>query len=129
MRIPFVVRSTLPRDFEATVTIVSTVGHNEQRTLIIPAKGQTTDSIAWTPEETGNFGVSVRVDPHPTERIRENNAQAVRIAIRDEALKVLIVESFPRWEYRYLRNALDRDPGVECDCLLFHPNLNKVGGG
>jgi hypothetical protein len=129
MRIPFVVRSTLPRDFEATVTIVTTDGHNEQRTLIIPAKGQTTDSIAWTPEETGNFGVSVRVDPHPTERIRENNAQAVRIAIRDEALKVLIVESFPRWEYRYLRNALDRDPGVECDCLLFHPNLNKVGGG
>ncbi len=32
-------------------------------------------------------------------------------------------------EYRYLRNALSRDPGVEVSCLLFHPGLSKVGGG
>ncbi len=42
---------------------------------------------------------------------------------------MLIVESYPRWEYRYLRNALSRDPGVEVSCLLFHPGLGKVGGG
>jgi hypothetical protein len=42
---------------------------------------------------------------------------------------VLVVESVPRWEYRYLRNALSRDPGVEVSCLLFHPGLGKVGGG
>ena len=42
---------------------------------------------------------------------------------------MLIVESYPRWEYRYLRNALSRDPGVSLSCLLFHPGLNKVGGG
>ena len=28
-------------------------------------------------------------------------------------------------EYRYLRNALSRDPGVELSCLLFHPGLTK----
>jgi hypothetical protein len=42
---------------------------------------------------------------------------------------VLIVDSFPRWEYRYLRNALERDPGVDVNCLLFHPDLDAVGGG
>ena len=36
---------------------------------------------------------------------------------------MLVVESYPRWEYRYLRNALSRDPGVELSCLLFHPGL------
>ena len=40
-----------------------------------------------------------------------------------------MVESYPRWEYRYLRNAQSRDPGVEVSCLLFHPGLSKVGGG
>jgi hypothetical protein len=40
-----------------------------------------------------------------------------------------VVESYPRWEYRYLRNALSRDPGVDVSCLLFHPGLSKVGGG
>ena len=42
---------------------------------------------------------------------------------------MLVVESYPRWEYRYLRNALSRDPGVEVSCLLFHPGLSKAGGG
>ena len=42
---------------------------------------------------------------------------------------MLVVESYPRWEYRYLRNALSRDPGVDVSCLLFHPGLTKVGGG
>ena len=32
-------------------------------------------------------------------------------------------------EYRYRRNALSRDPGVDVSCLLFHPTLGKVGGG
>ena len=45
-----------------------------------------------------------------------------------ETLKVLVVDSFPRWEYRFLRNALERDPGVEVSCLLFHPQLGKGQG-
>ena len=63
------------------------------------------------------------------ELLNDNNERTVPITIRREALKVLIVETFPRWEYRYLRNALERDLGVEVSCLLFHPGLAKVGGG
>ena len=39
------------------------------------------------------------------------------------------MESVPRWEYRYLRNALSRDPGVDVSCLLFQPGLARRGGG
>ena len=46
----------------------------------------------------------------------------------ERELKVLVVESFPRWEYRFLRNALSRDPGVELSCLLFHPTLGPGTG-
>src|SRR5207244_6276853 len=68
--------------------------------------------------------------PRPgDETLTDNNELSAPIAIRDEKLTVLIVESLPRWEYRYLRNALSRDPGVELACLLFHPGLGKVGGG
>ena len=46
-----------------------------------------------------------------------------------EKLKVLVVDSLPRWEYRYLRNALARDPGVELSCLLLRPDLGPGEGG
>ena len=63
------------------------------------------------------------------EALTDNNAQQFRIAVRSETLKVLVVDSLPRWEYRYLRNALERDPGVQVDCLLIHPDLGKPGSG
>ena len=65
----------------------------------------------------------------PRRLLADNNRLIAPISIREEKLRVLLVESVPRWEYRYLRNALLRDPGVELSCLLFHPGLNKVGGG
>jgi len=64
----------------------------------------------------------------PDEALPENNEQAFRIAVRLETLKVLVVDSLPRWEYRYLRNALERDPGVEMNCILFHPGMSAGGG-
>ncbi len=59
---------------------------------------------------------------------RQGSWQQFRIAVRSETLKVLVVDSLPRWEYRYLRNALERDPGVESHCVLFHPSLGPGGG-
>ena len=50
---------------------------------------------------------------HRDETLTDNNKLTAPISIREEKLRVLVVESYPRWEYRYLRNALSRDPGVE----------------
>ena len=69
------------------------------------------------------------IPKHGDEVVLDNNRATAPVSIREEKLRVLVVESYPRWEYRYLRNALSRDPGVELSCLLFHPGLNKVGGG
>jgi hypothetical protein len=38
--------------------------------------------------------------------------------VRTEPLKVLYIERLPRWEYRYLKNALIRDVEILCHCLL-----------
>ena len=91
--------------------------------------GRLQDTIVWRPEKTGEFELTLNVPSEATEIIPDNNQLTAPINIRREALRVLFVESFPRWEYRYTRNALERDPGVEVHCLLFHPSLSRVGGG
>jgi hypothetical protein len=48
--------------------------------------------------------------------------------VRRETLKVLLVDTLPRWEIRYLRNALARDPGVELRTVLWHPQLGPARG-
>src|SRR5262249_35868747 len=93
------------------------------------AMSRTSDAVVWKPRSTGDFTLTLSIPRHADELSAENNRLSAPIAIREEKLRVLVVESYPRWEYRYLRNALSRDPGVELSCLLFPPGLTKAGGG
>ncbi|MBI3864211.1 MAG: hypothetical protein HY290_20195 [Planctomycetia bacterium] len=129
VRIPFTIESAMPREYNTTVTFRSSDGDEVTKELRIAPMGRTSDWILWKPKATGDFQVSLEIPKHAEETLTDNNKLSAPIAIREEKLKVLLLESYPRWEYRYLRNALSRDPGIDLSCLLFHPGLTKVGGG
>ncbi|HVU87141.1 MAG TPA: hypothetical protein VHD36_07460 [Pirellulales bacterium] len=129
VRIPFTIESTLPREQLATVTLKTSDGEQLTKEVRIAPMARTSDWLIWKPPAVGDYTLSLDVPAQPEELLADNNHLAAPISIREEKLRVLLVESVPRWEYRYLRNALSRDPGVELSCLLFHPGLNKVGGG
>ncbi|MBA3315474.1 MAG: hypothetical protein H0T47_19575 [Planctomycetaceae bacterium] len=129
VRVPFTIESTLPRDHVTTVTLKTSDGETLTKDVRIAAMGRTSDAFSWKPSAAGDLTATVEVPRHADELVPDNNTKSAPIAIRPERLRVLLVESYPRWEYRYLRNALTRDPGVELSCLLFHPELSKPGGG
>jgi uncharacterized membrane protein len=129
LRIPVTIESSLPRVTNAKMVFETSSGHREQKDIVIKAMGRTIETIAWTPQSAGDFTLTISIPALEEEKFLDNNSQVASIAIRVEKLKVLVVESAPRWEYRYLRNALSRDPGVDVSCLLFHPGLSKPGGG
>ena len=117
LRIPFVVRSTLGQDRDVGVTL----NVNEEPTVTtlvrVPAMGQAQQNVVWAPPAPGDYTLTLRVPRDVQELIVENNEIVAPISVRQEQLKVLVIESYPRWEYRYLRNALERDPGVEVEIL------------
>ncbi|MCA9133536.1 MAG: hypothetical protein KDA45_10295, partial [Planctomycetales bacterium] len=129
VRLPFTIESSLPRDHVAEVELQVSDGTVLKQQIRVAAMGRTSDALLWKPEGIGDYTLTLVVPAHPEERLKDNNRRETPIAIREEKLKVLVVESLPRWEYRYLRNALSRDPGVEVHCLLFQTGLSKVGGG
>jgi hypothetical protein len=129
VRIPFTIESWLPREYATQVVLTSSTGEQITQEIRVAPMGRTTDSILWKPDDVGDYTLKLEVPPHPDETILDNNQRSAPISIREERLRVLVVESYPRWEYRYLRNALSRDPGVDVSCLLFQPGLERVGGG
>lgn len=129
MRLPFVVSSSLPHDVQTELRLETSTGEKLSKKITIPAMGTVEDAILWKPMTIADVQLAAHVPEQPGELVSDNNGRLVPISIREEAIRVLLIESFPRWEYRYLRNALERDPGVEVACLLFHPELTKVGGG
>ncbi len=101
-----------------------------QRTLEIQPNDDLKGYISWKPDKNldGNITLRAEIDALPDEAVLDNNLRATHLRIENKVLRVLIVDSFPRWEYRFLRNALDRDPGVLMNCLLLHPGMGAGGG-
>ena len=129
LEIPVSVDSAMPRDVPIRLTLTGPDGEVESRSLTLPPRRVTTETMEFLPAEPGRVQLTVSVDPVPGELDAENNTRTIELDVREESLDVLLVESFPRWEYRYLRNALVRDPGVEVDCYLTLPGMPGGGGG
>jgi len=126
--VSFKVVSHLPREVKTTISITDNLGESAKKDITIPAQGQVEDAILWSPREVGKVTATVQLPVQPDEAIAENNQRSFQMAVRVEKIKVLVVDSLPRWEYRYLRNALARDPGVDLHCLLWLPGLGPGGG-
>lgn len=129
LRIPLVIHSSMPR--EQPVDVILMAGEEElaRKQVVLAPMAAFQDSLLWTPREEGEKTLTVRIPTLDSESRKDNNEVSTTVLIRKEQLKVLLIESFPRWEYRYLRNALVRDPGVKVNCLLFHPDQIGMGGG
>ena len=132
--IPFRIQSHLPEPVKTQVKLTSSRGPTVSITkpVNIPAYGQVHDSIVWAPREIAEYTLTLDLPVwtrgSETELLEDNNSQTFQVSIRTEKLNVLVIESYPRWEYRYLRNALTRDPGVDVSVLLLHPELGPGAG-
>ncbi len=129
LRIPFSVDSSLPREEVVSVTMTTSTGEEIRQEFTLPAMGRLQDAMVFRPREPGKVHLTLNIPKTGSERNVENNRVEADLDVRREQLRVLVIESFPRWEYRYLRNALERDPGVEVNTLLFQPDIGKVGAG
>jgi uncharacterized membrane protein len=81
--------------------------------------------VLFAPPEPGGDGrpterrFRVRVPPVSGETLTDDNAVVFTVRITPEKIRVLYVDGYPRWEYRYLKNLLLRaDANLEVHCFL-----------
>ncbi|MBD3674650.1 MAG: VWA domain-containing protein [Planctomycetaceae bacterium] len=85
----------------------------------------TTVSLDWQPDLTGEIEFLIQIAPLDDEIDRDNNRLIRKILIRDQPLKVLLAEDRPRYEYRYLKHFLEREPSVDVDSVLLAGDLQQ----
>ena len=128
VQIPFTIRSSLDRQVRSIVRLRDESGRERTKNIVLPPNAETYDSIIWRLDKEGSSKLTLSVPVEDGELVSANNSRAFTISGRPERIRVLIVETLPRWEFRFLRNALQRDPGVELSCLLLRPELGPGGG-
>lgn len=71
-------------------------------------------------EKTGRVPITVSVAPMEGDLRPDNDRRTAVVQVADDRAKVLLVDGEARWEFRYLRNALERDPRVQLEAVVFH---------
>ncbi len=88
-------------------------------TLQLPDRGGvTTHSVDFDIGAAGVKDLRFTLDPLPGEPNVVNNAQYRVIEIPEERRSILYLEGEPRWEYKFIRRALDEESPIRLASLL-----------
>jgi hypothetical protein len=70
--------------------------------------------LSFEAKEPGAKYLTVAIPPLPEEpeHLKANNHDVAFVRVSDEKLRVLLVDGLPRWDFRFLKNALRRDHGL-----------------
>ncbi|MGH7200718.1 MAG: VWA domain-containing protein, partial [Planctomycetaceae bacterium] len=96
----------------------------ESKRLRAREDGQPQDvELAYASQTDGEFDFVIEAVPFADETSKENNAEVRHVSVRSEKIRVLLVESGPRWEWRFLKNLLEREKTVELTTILQEADL------
>ena len=81
--------------------------------------------LKLTPQVEGNFQYTVELPVLDGELTEANNQKTFSVKVVKAKLNVFYLEGRPRWEYTYLKRALQRDPDIEATCAILLKNKSK----
>ncbi|MEX2122149.1 MAG: hypothetical protein WD847_21395 [Pirellulales bacterium] len=79
--------------------------------------------LPYRPMEVGDFDYVIEVETLPEELRADNNRQLRRLSVRKERIRVLLLQSYPNYEFRYLKTMLERDSTIQLSSVLQEADL------
>ena len=70
--------------------------------------------LTFEAKTAGPRYLTVNVPPQPeeVEQLRANNTDSALVRISEEKIRVLFIDGLPRWDFRFVKNAIRRDNGL-----------------
>ncbi|MEI6034550.1 MAG: hypothetical protein WCS65_09760 [Verrucomicrobiae bacterium] len=89
---------------------------------------ETTDlTFQFVPEAVGSQDLCVVADPLDGEAEKDNNTATTTVRVVDQKVKLLYIEQHPRWDFRFIANALKDDRRVELKCHVIEGERGIAG--
>ncbi len=95
------------------------------REIVLNNTGKQTETLEFNAGPGGVKSLDVRIDPLEGENNLENNKLTRVLLVTSGKHRVLYVEGEPRWEYKFLRRAIDDDPAISVVSML-RTTQNKI---
>jgi len=84
----------------------------------------TVAEVRLFPEFTGVKSLDADIVTSGEERILQNNTRKALVNVREDRPRILLVEGRPRWEFKFIRQAMEGDRLIRLESLL-RTALNK----
>ena len=70
--------------------------------------------LTFEAQRAGPRYLTVNVPPQAeeVEQLRANNTDSALVRISEEKIRVLLIDGLPRWDFRFVKNAIRRDNGL-----------------
>ena len=81
--------------------------------------------LKLTPQSEGNFQYTITLPTLDGELTEANNQKTFSVKVVKAKLNVFYLEGRPRWDYTFLKRALERDPDIEATCAILSSNRLK----
>ena len=79
--------------------------------------------LSCMPDTLGDHTYRVRIEPVEGEALADNNELPLSVRVHDDRTKMLLVDTRPRWEMRYLKNLFtNRDASVNLQYVILRPD-------
>ena len=100
----------------------------EKHVLTLPLGRPIAVNFSFTPPAPCRQHLTVRIPKQEDEQDRSNNQASALVEVVERKLNVLVIEGEPRWEFRFIRNVLERDRTVTLTIHLTRPGIGPIKG-
>lgn len=85
-------------------------------------------AMPFTPKAQGDYVLDAKIEVRADEASRDNNQLRQRLRVIESKVRVLYVETTPRWEFRYLQSVISRDRRLEAKFVLLEADPGIAEG-
>ena len=127
VKVEVLVAKTAGPAVDATVSIRRGGSELASQRVSLPAGSlEQLVSVPLKPAEPGTFVYTAAVAAEAGERLAANNAQYFPLQVDANAIKVLYLEGFLRYEYKFLKARLEDDPDVRLVAIVRRANPDQL---
>lgn len=95
------------------------------REVVLSDSGQQTETVEFNAGKAGVRNVQATLDPLPEEENKLNNQLTRVLSVDGTKRRILYIEGEPRWEYKFIRRAVEDDPVLQIVSIL-RTTQNKI---
>jgi hypothetical protein len=89
----------------------------------LPSGQPVTVNFTYVPDSPGRMNFEVRAARQEGEVNDTNNSASLSADVVERKINVLLADAESRWEFRFIRNVLERDPSVNLTMFLLRPGV------